>query len=53
MAPLYMGLGGHVVAVTPVSGDELWRTPVKSSSYVTIWWSTIGSSPEQTVCCIV
>ncbi len=35
-APLYIGIGSHVVAVDAVSGEELWRTKIKSSSYVTV-----------------
>lgn len=35
-APLYIGIGSHVVALDAVSGDELWRTKIKSSSYVTV-----------------
>ena len=33
---LIIGVGGHVVAVDPASGDELWRTRLKSSNYVTV-----------------
>ena len=35
-APLYIGIGSHVVAVHPSSGEEIWRTKLKSSSYVTV-----------------
>lgn len=34
--PLYIGIGGHVVAINTSSGEEIWRTGIKSSSYVTI-----------------
>lgn len=35
--PIYIGIGGHVVAIHPQSGDEIWRTKLKSSaSFVTI-----------------
>ena len=34
--PLYIGIGSHVVALDTSSGDELWRTKTKSSSYVTV-----------------
>jgi outer membrane protein assembly factor BamB len=33
---VYIGIKGHVVAVAAVSGEELWRTKVKRSTYVTI-----------------
>ena len=35
-APLYVGIGSHVVAVDAMSGEELWRTKIKSASYVTV-----------------
>lgn len=35
-APLYIGIGSHVVALHPSSGEEIWRTKLKSSSYVTV-----------------
>src|SRR5512140_3936266 len=31
-----IGVGGHVVAIDPATGAELWRTKVRSSSFVTI-----------------
>ena len=31
-----MGIGGHAVAISQVTGMELWRTKLKSSSFVTI-----------------
>lgn len=34
--PLYIGIGSHVVCLHPVTGDEIWRTKLKSVSYVTI-----------------
>jgi len=34
--PLFIGIGGHVVALNPTSGEEIWRAKIKSSSYVTI-----------------
>lgn len=33
---LYIGVGSHVVAIRQSSGEELWRTKVKRSSFVTI-----------------
>lgn len=33
---LYIGIGGHVVALDPGSGSELWRTKLKSSPFVTV-----------------
>ncbi len=33
---LIIGVGGHAVAIDPATGDELWRTKLKSSSYVTV-----------------
>lgn len=33
---LYIGIGGHVVAIAALSGEELWRQKLKRSSYVTI-----------------
>ena len=34
---LFLGVGGHVVALDPASGQELWRTKIKDSSVTTIW----------------
>ncbi len=34
--PLYIGLGGHVVCLHPTTGDEIWRTKLKTSTYVTL-----------------
>ena len=33
---LYIGIGGHLVAVAASSGEELWRCKLKGSSYVTV-----------------
>jgi outer membrane protein assembly factor BamB len=33
---LVIGIGGHVVAVDPASGAEIWRTKVKRSEFVTV-----------------
>jgi len=35
--PLYIGVGSHVVAVDRATGSELWRTKLKSSSFVTVY----------------
>jgi outer membrane protein assembly factor BamB len=34
--PLVIGVGGHAVALDPDTGTELWRTTLKSASFVTI-----------------
>lgn len=34
--PLYIGIGSHVVALDATSGEEMWRTKVKSSNFVTV-----------------
>ncbi len=37
MDPLFIAVGGHAVAIDPRTGDEIWRTKLKSSaSYATI-----------------
>ena len=36
---LYIGIGGHAVAIDPSTGTELWRTKLKSSSFVTVYQS--------------
>lgn len=33
---LYIGIGSHVVAIQTSTGEELWRTRLKRSGYVTI-----------------
>jgi outer membrane protein assembly factor BamB len=33
---LYIGIGGHIVAIRASTGEELWRTKLKRSSFVTI-----------------
>lgn len=33
---LVIGIGGHVVALDPGTGSELWRTKLKSSPFVTV-----------------
>jgi outer membrane protein assembly factor BamB len=34
--PLYIGIKGHVVAIDPATGSEIWRCRLKSSGYVTV-----------------
>lgn len=34
--PPYIGIGGHIVALNTTSGEEIWRSEIKSSSYVSI-----------------
>lgn len=33
---LYIGIGGHIAAIDPVTGTELWRTKLKSNSFVSL-----------------
>jgi outer membrane protein assembly factor BamB len=33
---LFVGLGGHIVAVDAASGEEIWRTHLKGSDVVTV-----------------
>lgn len=33
---LIVGVGSHAVAIDPASGTELWRTKLKSSSFITV-----------------
>lgn len=34
--PVVIGIGSHAVAINSETGDELWRTKLKSSSFVTV-----------------
>lgn len=34
---IIIGIGGHVAAIDPASGAEIWRTKLKGSSFVTVW----------------
>lgn len=34
--PLYIGIGGHVVAIDRATGEERWRRKLRSSSFITI-----------------
>ena len=33
---LFIGVGGHVVALRPSDGQEIWRQKVKAASFVTV-----------------
>jgi outer membrane protein assembly factor BamB len=33
---LFIGIGGHVVAVDPSTGEEVWRTKLKTSAVTTV-----------------
>lgn len=33
---LYIGIGGHVAAIDPATGTELWRTKLKANPYVSL-----------------
>jgi outer membrane protein assembly factor BamB len=33
---LFIGLGGHVVAIDPATGSEVWRAKLKGSEVVTV-----------------
>lgn len=34
---LYIGIGSYVVAIRPSDGQEIWRTKLKMSSFITVW----------------
>ena len=34
--PLFIGVGGHVVAIDIATGQELWRTRLKRGTFVTV-----------------
>jgi outer membrane protein assembly factor BamB len=34
---LFIGIGGHVVAVRPSDGQEIWRQKVKSATFMTVF----------------
>ena len=34
---LFIGIGSHVVAIRPSDGQEIWRTKLKMTSFVTIY----------------
>jgi outer membrane protein assembly factor BamB len=33
---LFIGIGGHVVALRPSDGQEIWRQKVKSATFMTV-----------------
>ena len=33
---LYIGIGGHVVALNAMSGEEIWRCKLKRSNFITL-----------------
>jgi outer membrane protein assembly factor BamB len=33
---LYIGIGGHIVAIQASTGEEIWRTKLRRSSFVTV-----------------
>jgi outer membrane protein assembly factor BamB len=36
---LFIGIGGHVVALRPSDGKEIWRQKVKTASFMTVFSS--------------
>jgi outer membrane protein assembly factor BamB len=34
---LFIGIGSHVVAIQPSDGREIWRSKLKTSSFVTVF----------------
>jgi len=34
--PLFLGIGGHVVALDRASGKEIWRTKLKGNDFVNV-----------------
>ena len=51
---LVIGVGGHAVAIDPETGTELWRTKLKTSSFITVFPAGPVSSqaPEQQLFCL-
>ncbi len=39
---LHIGIGSHVVAIRASTGEELWRTKLKSASFVTVYRDATG-----------
>ena len=37
--PLFIGVGGHAVAINTGTGEEIWRTKLKASSFVTVHYA--------------
>lgn len=36
VTPQFIGLGGHVVAINPHTGDELWRSKLKGKDFTSV-----------------
>lgn len=36
---LFIGIGGHVVALRPSDGQEIWRQKVKQATFITVFSS--------------
>jgi outer membrane protein assembly factor BamB len=36
MSVIYIGIGGHVVAIREATGEEIWRTKIRRANFVTI-----------------
>ncbi len=34
---VFVGVGGHVVAVDAATGEEIWRTRLKRTTFATVW----------------
>jgi outer membrane protein assembly factor BamB len=34
---VFIGIGSHVVAIRSSDGQEIWRTKLKMSSFITVW----------------
>jgi outer membrane protein assembly factor BamB len=34
---LYLGVGGHAVAIDAATGQEIWRAKLKMTSVTTVW----------------
>ena len=35
--PLYIGIGGHVVAIDRATGTEIWRCKLRRASFITVF----------------
>src|SRR5512140_1476105 len=35
--PLFLGIGGHVVAIDAATGEEMWRTRLKAATFTSVW----------------
>jgi outer membrane protein assembly factor BamB len=34
---IFIGVGGHVVAIDAATGEEVWRTKLKTTNMATVW----------------